>query len=227
MRRAISTLVSEGVLNVLHGRGTFARIQPERQAIVFTNDEHPDLLSDGFDLDASDWTRLDPPVFDAEPGKDYDERSLAWGKAMVVVTRPERAEAERLGIDRSASVVYRLQRWEHRRTGGRIEHLNDAGRLNRLVPDAQFSVSVTSRMPYGEQLGEQASAAKTKNKGRLRRGAQAPGWAIPSTDDPGKADGRRDGFSWAMMYRDHAEVNIGVTLRYRFHRRGDRLYRPL
>ncbi|WP_374212780.1 GntR family transcriptional regulator [Frankia sp. CiP3] len=44
VRRAITTLVGEGLLTVAHGRGTFVRTDPDRYLIVIGADDHPDYL---------------------------------------------------------------------------------------------------------------------------------------------------------------------------------------
>jgi DNA-binding GntR family transcriptional regulator len=47
VRKAIETLVSEGLAYVMRGRGSFVRPMPERRAIVITDRDRPDLAAPG------------------------------------------------------------------------------------------------------------------------------------------------------------------------------------
>ncbi|GAA1519752.1 hypothetical protein GCM10009677_61330 [Sphaerisporangium rubeum] len=69
VRDAIKNLVLEGLVNVIRGRGTFVRPLPERQVILITNQErpdvaapgyHPDIVRYGWDLGLRD---QEPPFF--------------------------------------------------------------------------------------------------------------------------------------------------------------------
>ncbi|MGW3365707.1 GntR family transcriptional regulator [Streptosporangium canum] len=57
VRKAIDTLVSEGLAYVMRGRGSFVRPMPERQAILISHQNRPDLAAPGNhpDIQAFGW----------------------------------------------------------------------------------------------------------------------------------------------------------------------------
>ncbi|MFI6504401.1 GntR family transcriptional regulator [Nonomuraea typhae] len=72
VRKAIETLVSEGLAYVMRGRGSFVRPMPERRTIIITDRDRPDLAAPGNhpDIQAFGWdlaTRdSDSPLFTGE-----------------------------------------------------------------------------------------------------------------------------------------------------------------
>ncbi len=74
VRKAIDTLVSEGLAYVMRGRGSFVRPMPERRAIIITDrnridlaapGNHPDVQAFGWDLAMRD-AEPSAPLFTAE-----------------------------------------------------------------------------------------------------------------------------------------------------------------
>ncbi|MFI6905099.1 GntR family transcriptional regulator [Nonomuraea sp. NPDC050394] len=57
VRKAIETLVSEGLAYVMRGRGSFVRPMPERRTIIITDRDRPDLAAPGNhpDIQAFGW----------------------------------------------------------------------------------------------------------------------------------------------------------------------------
>jgi DNA-binding GntR family transcriptional regulator len=114
VRKAIDTLVSEGLAYVMRGRGSFVRPTPQRSVILITNQErpdlaapanHPDVRAYGWELglrDSDTLARTQNPPFS-------DERIAA-----------DRSAATLLGLRPGHPVIHRRNRWRYD-NGSRIE----------------------------------------------------------------------------------------------------------
>lgn len=109
VRKAIDTLVSEGLTYVMRGRGSFVRPMPERRAIIITDRDRPDL---------------------AAPGNHPDVQEFGWNLAMKDVEpeaplfTDEKISANRdiaimLGVRPGHPVIHRRSMW-HRGHTARI-----------------------------------------------------------------------------------------------------------
>ncbi|MEV1198638.1 GntR family transcriptional regulator [Microbispora rosea] len=112
VRKAIDTLVSEGLAYVMRGRGSFVRPMPERRAIIITDRNRPDL---------------------AAPGNHPDVQEFGWDLAMKEVEpeaplfTDEKISANRdvaimLGVRPGHPVIHRRSMW-HR---GHAAHIRGA-----------------------------------------------------------------------------------------------------
>jgi DNA-binding GntR family transcriptional regulator len=109
VRRAISELAGEGLINAAHGRGTYVRPRPERRIIAIGTDEHPDLFDDESAAEHYGWQPTQHPIsarFQATtPGADR-----------AIITAATREQAEALMIKTGQLVLYRFEHWRHRHT---------------------------------------------------------------------------------------------------------------
>jgi DNA-binding GntR family transcriptional regulator len=107
VRKAIDTLVSEGLAYVMRGRGSFVRPTPERKLILISNQDRPDLASPAYhpEIRKFGWDlamRDDPPQFCAE------KIAAKGGIAEALLVRP------------GHPVIHRHSVWRFS-FGGRVE----------------------------------------------------------------------------------------------------------
>jgi len=107
VRRAINTLVGEGLLTVAHGRGTFVRPRPQRQIILTDTPAPADLLDDEYSPALLGWMRVQHP-------RAHELRDGSGKPADVLVSTASRSDAEALGIRTGTRIVERFQHWQHR-----------------------------------------------------------------------------------------------------------------
>ena len=106
VRRAINTLMGEGLLTVAHGRGTFVRPRPTRQIILTDTPAPADLLDDEYNPALTGWIRVENP-------RAHELRTQGGPDADVLVGTASRSDAEALGIRTGTRVVERFQYWRH------------------------------------------------------------------------------------------------------------------
>ncbi|MFG1880266.1 GntR family transcriptional regulator [Sphaerisporangium sp. NPDC049003] len=173
IRKAIAQLVSEGLLTVAHGRGTFVRARPDRRLITFGSSPAEDLLSPAYDPAAQGWEHVTVPS-DIERGNKLPHNQPAPMTA-------EGEDAEVLGIRRGRVVVYRYAYWQHAKTRHRIhldsyviaDHIgtvkgegadrdidlhvesdNYYAHLEANHGPLRWATSVYTRMPYGDTYAD-------------------------------------------------------------------------
>ncbi|GAA5064766.1 DNA-binding GntR family transcriptional regulator [Thermocatellispora tengchongensis] len=103
IRKAIAQLVSEGLLNVAHGRGTFVRPRPERR-LILTGHTPADLLSPNYDPTAQQWELI-------RPANDDPISDRLYAKPLPMTANATSAQA--LGIRPGRSIIYRFAFWRH------------------------------------------------------------------------------------------------------------------
>ncbi|MYW00709.1 GntR family transcriptional regulator [Streptomyces sp. SID3343] len=165
VRQAIQKLIGEGLLTVAHGRGTFVRPVPDRTTLAIGSPSPEDLISPGFDIEASEWERVPPPVGWNLPAEDLDP-------IQGLVHRPGREEAKLLRITMRDLIVTRFTHMRLRRSQDMIvvtsnipltvlhdeesgpfspEEVIDRGgiyaELARKHGPVRFTTSVVARMP--------------------------------------------------------------------------------
>ncbi|MEV5557416.1 GntR family transcriptional regulator [Nonomuraea wenchangensis] len=104
VRKAIETLVSEGLAYVMRGRGSFVRPMPERRAILITDRDRPDLAAPGNhpDVQAFGWDLA---------GRDH-EAPLFTGEK----TTASRDVAVMLSVRPGHPVIHRRSMWHRGHT---------------------------------------------------------------------------------------------------------------
>lgn len=107
VRRAITTLVGEGLLTVAHGRGTFVRPRPERRMILIDTPNPVDLLAEDYDPSQAGWLR-------GEHAQAVKLRRSRLDAREMVITTASRSDAETLGVRTGTRVLHRYQYWRHR-----------------------------------------------------------------------------------------------------------------
>jgi DNA-binding GntR family transcriptional regulator len=109
VRKAIDTLVSEGLAYVMRGRGSFVRPMPERRAIIITDRNRPDLAAPGNHPDVQEFG-WDLAMKDVEPEAPLftDEKTSA-NRDMAII----------LGVRPGHPVIHRRSMW-HRGHPARI-----------------------------------------------------------------------------------------------------------
>ncbi|MGI5486728.1 GntR family transcriptional regulator [Microtetraspora malaysiensis] len=110
VRKAIDTLVSEGLAYVMRGRGSFVRPMPERRVILITDRGRPDLAAPGNhpDVQAFGW---DLATRDVEPETPlFTAEKITANRDIAII----------LGVRPGHPVIHRRSMW-HRGHTARIE----------------------------------------------------------------------------------------------------------
>ncbi|MEU6743013.1 GntR family transcriptional regulator [Streptosporangium sandarakinum] len=109
VRKAIDTLVSEGLAYVMRGRGSFVRPMPERQVLLISHQNRPDLAAPGNhpDIQAFGW---DLALRDADPDAPlFASEKITANRNVAII----------LGVRAGHPVIHRRSMW-HRGHTARI-----------------------------------------------------------------------------------------------------------
>ncbi|MEN3541040.1 GntR family transcriptional regulator [Microbispora sp. ZYX-F-249] len=109
VRKAIDTLVSEGLAYVMRGRGSFVRPMPERRAIIITDRNRPDLAAPGNHPDVQEFG-WDLAMKDVEPEAPlFTDEKISANRDVAIL----------LGVRPGHPVIHRRSMW-HRGHTARI-----------------------------------------------------------------------------------------------------------
>jgi DNA-binding GntR family transcriptional regulator len=109
VRKAIDTLVSEGLAYVMRGRGSFVRPMPERRAIIITDQNRPDLAAPGNHPDVQEFG-WDLAMKDVEPEAPlFTDEKISANRDIAIM----------LGVRPGHPVIHRRSMW-HRGHTARI-----------------------------------------------------------------------------------------------------------
>ena len=109
VRKAIDTLVSEGLAYVMRGRGSFVRPMPERRAIIITDQNRPDLAAPGNHPDVQEFG-WDLAMKDVEPKAPlFTDEKISANRDVAIM----------LGVRPGHPVIHRRSMW-HRGHTARI-----------------------------------------------------------------------------------------------------------
>ncbi|WP_182887709.1 GntR family transcriptional regulator [Microbispora sp. H10885] len=109
VRKAIDTLVSEGLAYVMRGRGSFVRPMPERRAIIITDRTRPDLAAPGNHPDVQEFG-WDLAMKDVEPEAPlFTDEKISANRDVAIM----------LGVRPGHPVIHRRSMW-HRGHTARI-----------------------------------------------------------------------------------------------------------
>ncbi|MEU7912098.1 MULTISPECIES: GntR family transcriptional regulator [Microbispora] len=109
VRKAIDTLVSEGLAYVMRGRGSFVRPMPERRAIIITDRNRPDLAAPGNHPDVQEFG-WDLAMKDVEPEAPlFTDEKISANRDVAIM----------LGVRPGHPVIHRRSMW-HRGHTARI-----------------------------------------------------------------------------------------------------------
>ncbi|MBP2706548.1 GntR family transcriptional regulator [Microbispora sp. RL4-1S] len=109
VRKAIDTLVSEGLAYVMRGRGSFVRPMPERRTIVITDRSRPDLAAPGNHPDVQEFG-WDLAMKDVEPEAPlFTDEKISANRDIAIM----------LGVRPGHPVIHRRSMW-HRGHTARI-----------------------------------------------------------------------------------------------------------
>ncbi|GAB3902546.1 GntR family transcriptional regulator [Microbispora bryophytorum] len=109
VRKAIDTLVSEGLAYVMRGRGSFVRPMPERRAIIITDRNRPDLAAPGNHPDVQEFG-WDLAMKDVEPEAPlFTDEKISANRDIAIM----------LGVRPGHPVIHRRSMW-HRGHAARI-----------------------------------------------------------------------------------------------------------
>ncbi|KAA9380840.1 GntR family transcriptional regulator [Microbispora cellulosiformans] len=109
VRKAIDTLVSEGLAYVMRGRGSFVRPMPERRAIIITDRNRPDLAAPGNHPDVQEFG-WDLAMKDFEPEAPlFTDEKISANRDVAIL----------LGVRPGHPVIHRRSMW-HRGHTARI-----------------------------------------------------------------------------------------------------------
>ncbi|GLX03306.1 GntR family transcriptional regulator [Microbispora sp. NBRC 16548] len=109
VRKAIDTLVSEGLAYVMRGRGSFVRPMPERRAIIITDRNRPDLAAPGNHPDVQEFG-WDLAMKDVEPEAPlFTDEKISANRDIAIM----------LGVRPGHPVIHRRSMW-HRGHTARI-----------------------------------------------------------------------------------------------------------
>ncbi|MEV4294268.1 GntR family transcriptional regulator [Microbispora rosea] len=109
VRKAIDTLVSEGLAYVMRGRGSFVRPMPERRAIIITDRNRPDLAAPGNHPDVQEFG-WDLAMKDVEPEAPlFIDEKISANRDVAIM----------LGVRPGHPVIHRRSMW-HRGHTARI-----------------------------------------------------------------------------------------------------------
>jgi DNA-binding GntR family transcriptional regulator len=101
VRKAIDTLVSEGLAYVMRGRGSFVRPMPERRAIVITDRNRPDLAAPGNHPDVQEFG-WDLAMRDADPDAPlFTDEKISANRDTAII----------LGVRPGHPVIHRRSMW--------------------------------------------------------------------------------------------------------------------
>ncbi|MEV4163203.1 GntR family transcriptional regulator [Nonomuraea dietziae] len=107
VRQALKTLVLEGLVTIVRGRGTFVRTIPDRFLILLGAEPRPDLVDLSFNEINQSWGWLRLPI----PGEDDGEGGEIYGRSLTIPANREIAAM--LGTRLGHKVVHRLNLWMH------------------------------------------------------------------------------------------------------------------
>ncbi|MGI5155863.1 GntR family transcriptional regulator [Microbispora sp. CA-102843] len=109
VRKAIDTLVSEGLAYVMRGRGSFVRPMPERRVIIITDRNRPDLAAPGNHPDVQEFG-WDLAMKDVEPEAPlFTDEKISANRDVAIM----------LGVRPGHPVIHRRSMW-HRGHTARI-----------------------------------------------------------------------------------------------------------
>lgn len=109
VRKAVDTLVSEGLAYVMRGRGSFVRPMPERRTIVITDRSRPDLAAPGNHPDVQEFG-WDLAMKDVEPEAPlFTDEKISANRDIAIM----------LGVRPGHPVIHRRSMW-HRGHTARI-----------------------------------------------------------------------------------------------------------
>jgi DNA-binding GntR family transcriptional regulator len=109
VRKAIDTLVSEGLAYVMRGRGSFVRPMPERRTIIITDRDRPDLAAPGNHPDVQEFG-WDLAMKDVEPEAPlFTDEKISANRDVAIM----------LGVRPGHPVIHRRSMW-HRGHTARI-----------------------------------------------------------------------------------------------------------
>ncbi|WP_432864906.1 GntR family transcriptional regulator [Microbispora rosea] len=109
VRKAIDTLVSEGLAYVMRGRGSFVRPMPERRAIIITDRNRPDLAAPGNHPEVQEFG-WDLAMKDVEPEAPlFTDEKISANRDIAIM----------LGVRPGHPVIHRRSMW-HRGHTARI-----------------------------------------------------------------------------------------------------------
>ncbi|GAA4562210.1 GntR family transcriptional regulator [Planotetraspora kaengkrachanensis] len=106
VRKAIDTLVSEGLAYVMRGRGSFVRPMPERRTIVITDRKRPDLAAPGNHPDVQEFG-WDLAMRDADPDAPlFTDEKISANRDTAII----------LGVRPGHPVIHRRSMWHRGHT---------------------------------------------------------------------------------------------------------------
>ncbi|RCG28973.1 GntR family transcriptional regulator [Sphaerisporangium album] len=106
VRKAIDTLVTEGLIYVMRGRGSFVRPAPEREVILITNQDRPDLACPAYHPEIRPFGKVGWETFHRDAKREggslpYDDGKIAANRDIAIM----------LGVRNGHPVIHRHATW--------------------------------------------------------------------------------------------------------------------